>query len=366
MALRVAHIVHWPKSGIGTVVRQLIENDGSGNFDYLVIFLESDPKSESIFSQLGATVIGVSISNNPIAAIKKIFGYLRKADIVHVHSFLPQLISFFASTKKSKKVRTIHNPYPYLSATDWRSKIKRSIEGFLIFLSGADLIAVSEDTLRSLPWPTPRKAIAAVIENGVAVNPPRELNDANASIERPDGFLFVTLGRIEHQKGFDLLINAMAILKTKLPNFPTPIHLWIIGEGGCRCSLEEQVKSLQLENITFVGYQIEPANYLIMGDVFVLPSRFEGFALAAVEAMALGLPVILSEFGGIASRLSHGKNAHITPRENAEQLASALILLLEHPEYRKTLAVNGKKFVDSNFSIALCASKYSAVYLRPH
>lgn len=364
MTFLITHIIHQPKSGIGTVVRQLIENNVSDNFSYQVILLETDRESERQFLQLGAVVVGLSISSNPFSTLRTITKSLQTTDIVHIHSFLPQLVSFLTATRKSKKIRTIHNNYPYFFATDIRSRLKRFTEGLLVRFSNSDLISVSDDTLRSLPWRLSKKNISISIENGIGTRQTEAHTQTETYIERPQGFLIAVVGRLERQKGFDVLIDALALLQTKLAANRTPIHLWIIGEGSCRKNLEQQAKALNLQNVKFIGYQSEPEKYLAKADLFVLPSRFEGFGLAAAEAMFLGLPVILTNFGGLASRLQHGQEAHIVPLENPNELANALLMLFNEAEYRELLAINGKLFIEKHFSIKVCTANYADAYLR--
>jgi glycosyltransferase involved in cell wall biosynthesis len=364
MSTVVAHIVHWPKSGIGAVVRQLVQFNQAERLKYIVILLQSDSESAAQFARLGVPVVGASISRNPLTTLLNIRKQLRAVDVVHSHSFLPHLVGTFLARKHSRQIRTVHNPYPYFTATDIRSRVKRLIEGFVVTRSRSDLVAVSQDTERALPWPAPPGATATTIENGIAAGRALDAETAKTVPGKPPGFLFATLGRLEHQKGFDVLLDALARLNARQPASPVPVTVWIIGDGSLRQALEQQARSLQLSNVRFAGYQIAPAAWLAKADAFVLPSRFEGFSLAAAEALALDLPVILTDFGGIAALLKHGENAHIVPKENPEQLAEALFRFANDRDYRDRLARNGKAFVEAHFSMEECASKYAALYLR--
>jgi len=361
----IAHIVHWPKSGIGTVVRQLVQFDQQKRFEYVVILLQSDPQSAAQFKALGIPVLAGAISRKPLATLLQIRKWLGAADIVHTHSFLPQLIGAFLARRGSRQVRTVHNPYPYFSAASLRSRLKRGIEGLLISSSKADLIAVSRETHAALPWTASPGATCVTIENGIVTAPAHTGGSPEGDVPRkPAGFLFVTLGRLEHQKGFDVLLEAMALVQKRAAALPAPVNLWLIGNGSCRASLERQAESLGLKNVTFVGYQTAPERWLACGDAFVLPSRFEGFSLAVIEALALSLPVILTDIGGIAALLRHGESAHIVPKEDPGQLADALYRVASERDYRARLAHNGKAFVAEKFSMEKCASSYQEVYLR--
>jgi glycosyltransferase involved in cell wall biosynthesis len=360
MPIVVAHIVHWPKSGIGTVVRQLAQFDQQ-RFKYLVILLQGDPESEAQFAKLGIPVLSGAISRKPLVTLLQIRRQLRAADIVHTHSFLPHLIGTLLARKGSRQVRTVHNPYPYFSATQLRSRLKRWVEGLLVSRSQCDLVAVSRETQAALPWPAPQGASSTTIENGIVLGSAHTTRDTP---EKPPGFLFVTLGRLERQKGFDVLLEAFALLQKHEPPAPMPVSLWLIGAGSCQASLQKQAETLGLTNITFVGYQTAPERWLGRGDAFVLPSRFEGFSLAVIEALALHLPVILTDIGGIAALLRHEESAHIVPKEDPERLAAALYRLASDGDYRDRLARNGTAFVAAKFSMEKCAASYSEIYLR--
>jgi glycosyltransferase involved in cell wall biosynthesis len=105
---------------------------------------------------------------------------------------------------------------------------------------------------------------------------------------------FVAMGRLVHQKGFDRLINWIAELNK-------PAHLIILGEGPMRPELEEQIINANLgDRVTLRGHVEVPWQHLAEADAFLLSSRWEGMPNAALEALALGVPVIAcNEAGGV-------------------------------------------------------------------
>lgn len=109
-----------------------------------------------------------------------------------------------------------------------------------------------------------------------------------------DGVRFVAAGRLVRQKGFDRLPAAMAAM-------PKNSHCLILGDGPERAELESRINSLGLgERISFAGFVANPAPYVAGADAFLMPSRFEGMPNAALEALAVGTPVIATpEAGGI-------------------------------------------------------------------
>lgn len=109
------------------------------------------------------------------------------------------------------------------------------------------------------------------------------------------GLRFVAAGRLSRQKGFDRLLEAMIEL-------PDDCHCTILGEGPERADLEERISSLDLTSrVRLAGFVSNPAPWIAGADAFVMPSRFEGMPNVALEALALGTPVIATpQSGGIA------------------------------------------------------------------
>jgi glycosyltransferase involved in cell wall biosynthesis len=106
---------------------------------------------------------------------------------------------------------------------------------------------------------------------------------------------FIAIGRLTRQKGFDRLIEIFA-------EMPPDAHLTILGEGEARAALEALIRAKGLaERIALPGFVSAPAAALAGADAFLLPSRWEGQSNAALEALALGVPVIATpEAGGVA------------------------------------------------------------------
>ena len=365
MLTHIIHIVHLPRSGIGTIVRQLIAADASSTYRYSVILLETDAESEAQFLSTGAEVHGYSLSAHPVATLRAITSVLRNASIIHLHSFLPQLAAFLCSQKRAKYIRTIHNDYPYFHDRDIRSSIKRAIEGLIIRADHCHLICVSKDLPAALPWKN-HKLPCAVIENGISVPSPAEIqNSTPASLEKPRGFVIVALGRMEKQKGFDILVDAFNLARQQLQKRAQSeqLYLWIIGDGSCHPFIEQKIHAYALSDyVSLPGYQINPYPFLSFGNALAMPSRHEGFGLSAAEGMLLGLPVILSQFGGIASQLTHGLNAHIVEKENTAELADALVKLATKPDYCAQLAKEGTAFAKAHYSIEKCLPRYLDIY----
>lgn len=146
----------------------------------------------------------------------------------------------------------------------------------------------------------------------------------------------VAMGRLVHQKGFDLLLEAFKQCSSRFPHW----SLAILGEGHERSALESLVTRLELHGrVRFAGLVENPPAVLRGADLFVMSSRFEGFPLALIEAMACGLPVISTDCPtGPSEIIRNHVDGILVPTGDAMKLADAMERLMAHPEERNGLA----------------------------
>lgn len=181
----------------------------------------------------------------------------------------------------------------------------------------------------------------------------KEQEAAKASVGIPCGnhnILFA--GRIEPLKGIDTLMLAMSILRERHPDAAKNACVAIIGGDPWADTLEAEMARLQAlrtelgitDLVTFLGAKdqdVLPA-YYAAAEMVVMPSHYESFGMVALEAMAMGTPVIASEVGGLAHLIQHGVNGFHVPSRNPEALAARILQLLESPLLRKKLGHNAQ------------------------
>lgn len=189
------------------------------------------------------------------------------------------------------KLSWIHTDYSYVYGT---KGIFKSAQNEINYLQHFDhVICVSEATRRSVIKVIGDPGNLSMKYN--PINSKKILEQADEeNVSRPkDKLLFVTVGRLSKEKGFDRLLEACRSLAMK--NF----ELWIIGDGPERESLANLKEKYSLNNVHFFGNQSNPYKFMKVADWFICCSRFESFGIAIQEALVLGIPVISTDFSVI-------------------------------------------------------------------
>lgn len=194
-----------------------------------------------------------------------------------------------------------------------------------------------------------------------------ELRDweCGARCMRASGDLVVaTLGNIRRVKGHDLLVRAAAPLVAQFPRVKFRVAGDVL-DPAYFAELQQLVSDLNLtEHFQFVGGVKDLRSYLADADIFVLPSRSEGFSNAIVEAMAVGLPVVATDVGGNAEAVKDGVSGLIVPSEDAGALSKALATILADPGKAAQMGAAGKEIVEERFTIAAMMSGVTEIYSR--
>jgi glycosyltransferase involved in cell wall biosynthesis len=163
-----------------------------------------------------------------------------------------------------------------------------------------------------------------------------------------DDFLLVCSARLSTEKGIDILLSAMSRIIQKYPS----CKCIIIGDGPLREELSEQLKSLGLSRHVFMeGFQADVRPYLHAADAFVLTSHIEGLPLSVLEAMACGLPCIVTNVGGNAEAVVHNVNGLIVDPGSIEGVVQAIVYLLTHPQMRAQMAQASRSRACEEFDV---------------
>lgn len=266
-----------------------------------------------------------------------------KADVIHSHD--PQLGFLLKVTSFVPVLLTIHGPAFDTSQMRYYKK----------------LIAVSSSVKFDVE--SRSKNICNIIYNGIRIS---SIKKRNLIYDHND-FRIILVGRLDHQvKGQDLLIEAAhyLVVKKGLVN----IKFFIVGEGNSRKHLEELILNLNLiENVFLLGNMNREWIYenLQSYDLFIQPSRLEGFGLTVAEAMAAKVPVLASDIEGPAEILEYGKHGIMFEKNSYQDLARQIenaIRLYENGEIVKIIE-SAYNHCLINFNITRTAQEYCAAYL---
>ncbi|MBI2354877.1 MAG: glycosyltransferase [Deltaproteobacteria bacterium] len=219
--------------------------------------------------------------------------------------------------------------------------------------------AVGQDMASSFGVPSEK---IVTIYNGVDIELLRRLAFAppehtDLGELRSDVFTVVSSGRLAVQKGHDLLLQAFSRMRRELP-----CRLVILGEGELLGDLERLAVGLGIaDDVTFAGWQENPFRSIASADLFVLPSRYEGFPNALLEAMALGLPVIATDCpSGPAEILDGGRYGLLVPLGDPESLAAAMLTLARNSAKREEYARRSSERA-ATFSLSRMVASYEAL-----
>jgi L-malate glycosyltransferase len=187
-----------------------------------------------------------------------------------------------------------------------------------------------------------------------------------SEIDRPtktSGDLIVTtVGNIRRVKGHDLFIRAAASIAPQFPGVRFTIAGDVL-EPDYFIELQQLIRDLNLsDRFHFTGGVTNLREHLATSDIFVLPSRSEGFSNAIIEAMAASLPVVATNVGGNAEAVIDGVNGFIIPLEDPAALSAAVSRLISKPSLAKAMGKAGRSLVEEKFTAAAMMNQTTRVY----
>jgi glycosyltransferase involved in cell wall biosynthesis len=180
--------------------------------------------------------------------------------------------------------------------------------------------------------------------------------------KNPGEFLVTTVGNIRRVKGHDVFIRAAAIIVQQFPKVSFSIAGDIV-EPDCLTELQALIRDLDLVNhVRFDGSVTNMRQHFKAADIFVLPSRSEGFSNAIIEAMASSLPVVATDVGGNAEAVKDGITGFLVPSEDPVALSAAILRLLSDPILAKTMGAAGRNVVEERFTTEAMMNQIVSAY----
>ena len=213
-------------------------------------------------------------------------------------------------------------------------------------------IATRRTLLKSAAWIDASNV--TVIHNGI--DPAAFENAVPADLGVPGGAKVIGfIGRLETRKGLLDLARAWRSILEKLPD----AWLVIVGKGPD----EQQARGLlgDAPNVRWLGYRSDVASLLASMHVLAMPSHWEGFGLAAVEAMAAGVPVVATDASSLPEIITDGVSGRLVPPRNPDALAAAIVTVASDPVMRANLAEGGRQRVRAEFGVERMVKGYERV-----
>ena len=216
---------------------------------------------------------------------------------------------------------------------------------------------------------------AVVLPNAIAINDVDRLGSMAQGRQlrqeigiEPSATVLLSIGRLEHNKGFQVLARALATLSSRGARAPgADSWRWVlVGEGPYRASLERLVSRLGLgHRVTFLGRvtDVELHSLLRVATLFVHPTLYEGSSIATLEAMAHGRAVVATAAGGLPDKVRPGLNGWlVSPGDPAAMVAALEEALATPPQRLETMGQESRRIVEQEYSWDAVSDRTVALY----
>ncbi|MHB1044085.1 MAG: glycosyltransferase family 4 protein [Eubacteriales bacterium] len=368
MSLRVAHVIGGGE--FGGAERHILNLAGA--VDPQAVEITVCCLFEAPFAEIVAKA-GISVAAFPMRhrldmrVLDELAYFFRHGEfnIVHTHGVRANLLGRISARQAGKKVvTTVHSllrsDYPGTfsrMANSLAEKLTRGMTDHFIAVSGGLKKALVKGGL-----PDGR---VTVVYNGIDL-------EALAASRRPAVWrdklgctggepLVGMVARLHPVKGHRYFLEAAREVLAALPE----ARFVIAGEGPGREAMEQLAGRLGIEDsVVFTGFVEEVWPLMADLDLLVVPSLWEGFGLTAVEALALGVPVVAADVGGLPEAVRHGETGLLVAPGDTAALSRGIIWMLEHPSEAAEMARRGGEAVRREFSASTMAARTVEVYRK--
>ena len=272
--------------------------------------------------QAGAAVSGVAVQTARLKAIRRAIVEVRPDVIISFLTKVNTLTTLAAAGTGIPVILSERNNMTVQMRPFWR------VAARLAMRRASAIVLMTERA---------RKDVPKGLQHRVRVIPNACPPISGITVEqRQPAFRLVAVGRLDRQKGFDMLLDAMPAVLARVPG----ARLTIFGEGPLRQALEKQAAALGLGNaVSFAGNSRVPGAWLEAADILVAPSRYEGFSNVVAEATVSGLPVVAFDCDlGKRELIRHGGNGFLVAPGDVAGLSAAVINLLQDDALRLRMA----------------------------
>jgi glycosyltransferase involved in cell wall biosynthesis len=336
--------------GVETHLLSLIRHSDRACYRWLVVAATSLAFAGRAHD-LGATVVSWrpahALDLRALLVLQRVLR-ARAADLVHVHSPRAALLGCLAGRAlRRPTVVTVHLPaYYQVPGPGPGARLKRrlyqAVEGLVNRHLAERVIYVSHRVYaEALALGVASHRRSLVIENGIDLTQ-FGASDARAAVRSslgtpPAAVVLCAVGRLDSQKGLNVLLDALA----RLP--AGGWEAWLVGDGPLALALQAQAQRLGLASrVRFLGCRDDVPRCLQAADVFALPSRYEASSLAVLEAMAAGLPCVVTAVGDNPYLVQDRVTGYLVAPDDPSALAAALAGLLQQADRRREMGARAR------------------------
>ena len=326
------------------------------------LYIVNDMFSEELLSTLDKSV-HVYLqkrkqgTNDKLSTMIRFAKYVKKNDIeiVHCNSFNVPELAILAKiiSPKIKIIHTVHGLNQYMTLSKWKVRIRNIL--------CTSLIGISRAVVDDMNKYGAAKKKTELIYNGVDF---KKFNDTNENIGQEVRKISCIARVMPQIKGQDLLIEAAKLLVNDYPNVIFEFAGGVAeSERENYIELENKIHEYKLEQqVKFIGLVDNIPEYLKTVDICVIPSREEGFGLAMVEAMSMGIPCVASDIGGLAEIVNRENLGTLFRCGDAKELASKLRYVINNFCGIKSKSIKAKDKIMLSYSIESMCNKLQELY----
>lgn len=371
------HVLQVTKStgGVGQYIRWLASNLDKKRFQITVVCLsEGSEQLSAELSQLdGVRAVNLQMDRYRIAPLSdaRVWWQLRRLimqgcfDVIHAHTSKPGFLVRTAAVGTG--IPTIYRPAGFAfheRVAKWKALIYASVERVVAYFFTDRIVTVcNEERDFALRYHIGSKTQLVTVYTGISLSRFAGKTDrrrVRRSLNVPeDVFLVGTVGRLSKQKAPADFIRAAFLVSQTQPQ----AHFVWVGDGELEAEARSLVHSLGLDDVFhFAGHRDDIPDLLKVMDCFVLASHWEGFSLSVLEAMAAGLPVVISKVSGAAEAVVDAETGYLVPIGDVQALAEVIEQFVSDPQKSVAFGAAGRQRVEQKFTLARMVKEIEEIY----
>jgi L-malate glycosyltransferase len=334
------------------------------------LFGESDLAPEIEAAGIHVERLGLAGPGQWLRGVHRLRRYIAQTgpDLIHTRLVLADLIGRVAGAFSRRPViSSVEAPIydPETKADDpafrrWKVELVRLADGLTGRLARVTYVPCSHDvarsTARALRLPSGRVRVihnSTIVPNGTASSRSSEFLSAN------DDVRILTVGRLSPEKGQPYLLRALVPVLDRYPR----TTLTVVGRGPLEAQLRREAEHLGLDGrVWFAGKRPDVPELLADAHLFVLPSLWEGLSIVALEAMALGVPIVATDIPSMREIAVDGVHAVLVPPRDVDALARSILQVLDDRILRERISKQAQEQARRHFDVRVAARRFEQLY----